>query len=264
MANATTTDAAASGSRLPSFPAGLRALVCGASGGIGAALVRALAADPRVAHVYAAARRPESLALGAPAARVTVLPCAVTDEASIAALIAAATTAGPLHLVIVATGVLHDGEALQPEKSWRALDAAALAQAFAVNATGPALVAKHALGALARDGKSAFAALSARVGSIEDNRLGGWYAYRASKAALHMLIRTFAIELRQRHPRALCVALHPGTVDTALSKPFQGAVDPTKLFTPERSAEALLGVLDRLTPADSGRAWAWDGTPIPF
>jgi NAD(P)-dependent dehydrogenase (short-subunit alcohol dehydrogenase family) len=185
------------------------------------------------------------------------------DEASIEAVAKAAAAEGPLDLVLVATGVLH-GPALRPEKTWRSLDAAALAEAFAINATGPALIAKHTLGLLRRDTKSAFACLSARVGSIEDNRLGGWHAYRASKAALNMLVRSCAVELHQRNPGALCVALHPGTVDTRLSQPFQGGVDPAKLFAPTRSARALLGVLDRLTPADSGRLFAWDGQPIPF
>ena len=165
--------------------------------------------------------------------------------------------------MLVATGVLHS-PTLRPEKTWRSLDAAALAEAFAVNATGPALIAKHTLGLLRRDAKSAFACLSARVGSIEDNGLGGWHAYRASKAALNMLIRSCAIELRQRNPAALCVALHPGTVDTRLSQPFQGGVPSSKLFTPAMSARSLLGVLDRLTPADSGRLFAWDGQAIPF
>ena len=224
----------------------------GAAGGLGAALAAELAGHPRVARVYSAARS------AAPPWNFTL-----QDEASIAAVVAAAAAEGPLDLVIVATGVLHNAQ-LRPEKSWRSLDAAALAEAFAVNATGPALIAKHALGHLRRDAKSAFACLSARVGSIEDNRLGGWHAYRASKAALNMLVRTFAVELRQRNPGALCVALHPGTVDTALSKPFQSGVDPAKLFTPAHSARALLGVLDRLTPADSGRLWAWDGQPITF
>lgn len=241
---------------LGSFPAALRALVVGAGGGLGAAFAAALRDHPRVGALHLAARDP---AAAAGASR-----CDLLDEASIARAVADATAGGPLHLVIVATGVLHEPGVLRPEKSWRSLDPAALARAFAVNATGPAIVAKHALGHLARDGKSAFAVLSARVGSIEDNRLGGWHAYRASKAALHMLMRNFAIELRQRNPSALCVALHPGTVDTALSKPFQAAVDPARLFTPRRSAHALLGVLDRLGPADSGRAWAWDGQPIPF
>ena len=237
---------------LESFAPGLRALVFGAGGGIGAAFAAELGAHPRVAAVHAAARR------AAP-------PWAfdLKDEASIEAVAKAAAAEGPLDLVLVATGALH-GPALRPEKTWRSLDAAALAEAFAVNATGPALIAKHTLGLLRRDAKSAFACLSARVGSIEDNRLGGWHAYRASKAALNMLVRTCAVELRQRNPGALCVALHPGTVDTRLSQPFQAGVDPSKLFTPERSARALLGVLDRLTPADSGRLFAWDGRPIPF
>jgi NAD(P)-dependent dehydrogenase (short-subunit alcohol dehydrogenase family) len=237
---------------LTSFASPLRALVFGAGGGLGAAFSAELSSHPRVERVYSAARR------AAPPWQFTL-----QDEASIAAVVAAAAAEGPLDLVLVATGVLH-GSQLRPEKSWRSLDAAALAEAFAVNATGPALIAKHALGHLRRDAKSVFACLSARVGSIEDNRLGGWHAYRASKAALNMLVRTCAVELRQRNPGALCVALHPGTVDTALSKPFQNAVDPAKLFTPAQSARALLGVLDRLTPADSGRLWAWDGQPIPF
>lgn len=247
----TTVDPAAVPS-LASFASPLRALVFGAGGGIGAAFTTELVAHPRVARVYPAARS------AAPPWQFTL-----QDEASIAGVVSAAAADGPLDLIIVATGVLHNAQ-LRPEKSWRSLDAAALAEAFAANATGPALIAKHALGRLRRDAKSVFACLSARVGSIEDNRLGGWHAYRASKAALNMLVRTFAVELRQRNPAAVCVALHPGTVDTALSKPFQSAVDPAKLFTPAHSARALLGVLDRLTPADSGRLWAWDGQPITF
>ena len=143
------------------------------------------------------------------------------------------------------------------------LTGAAMETAFRRNATGPALVAKHFLPLLARDRKAAFAALSARVGSIEDNRLGGWYAYRASKAALNMLIRTLSIELARSHRHALCVGLHPGTVDTALSKPFQSGVPPEKLFPPAQSARHLLAVLDRLTAEDSGSVYAWDGRRIP-
>jgi NAD(P)-dependent dehydrogenase (short-subunit alcohol dehydrogenase family) len=237
---------------LASFAPGLRALVFGAGGGIGAAFVTDLGAHPRVAKVYAAARSAEA-----------PWQFDLTDEASIEAVAKAATAEGPLDLVLVATGVLHS-PTMRPEKTWRSLDAAALAEAFAINATGPALIAKHTLGLLRRDAKSVFACLSARVGSIEDNRLGGWHAYRASKAALNMLIRSCAVELQQRNPGALCVALHPGTVDTRLSQPFQGGVPSSKLFTPAMSARSLLGVLDRLTPADSGRLFAWDGQAIPF
>jgi len=237
---------------LASFAPGLRALVFGAGGGIGAAFVTELGAHPRVAKVYAAARSAEA-----------PWQFDLTDEASIEAVAKAAAAEGPLDLVLVATGVLHS-PTMRPEKTWRSLDAAALAEAFAINATGPALIAKHTLGLLRRDAKSVFACLSARVGSIEDNRLGGWHAYRASKAALNMLIRSCAVELQQRNPGALCVALHPGTVDTRLSQPFQGGVPSSKLFTPAMSARSLLGVLDRLTPADSGRLFAWDGQAIPF
>ena len=146
----------------------------------------------------------------------------------------------------------------------RALDAASLAAVMAVNAIGPALVAKHLLPLTPRDRPSLFAALSARVGSIGDNHLGGWHAYRASKAALNMLIRTLAIEHARSRPLGVCVALHPGTVDTPLSAPFQAGVAPAKLFTADRSAAALLSVMDGLGPTDTGGFFAWDGAPIPW
>jgi NAD(P)-dependent dehydrogenase (short-subunit alcohol dehydrogenase family) len=195
---------------------------------------------------------------------VVSIPFDLRDEASIAAAAARCGADGPLHLVFVATGVLHDGAGLQPEKSWRALTAQSLAQSFAVNAIGPALLAKHFLEGLATGEKAVFAALSARVGSIEDNRLGGWHSYRAAKAALHMLVRTFAIELARRNPTALCIALHPGTVDTALSRPFQSGVPDGRLFTPRHAAECLLQVIDTLDASASGNAFAWDGQRLPF
>ena len=139
-----------------------------------------------------------------------------------------------------------------------------LARSFQVNAIGPALVAKHFLPRLPKDRPARFAVLSARVGSIEDNRLGGWYGYRASKAALNMLVRSLAIELARTRPLAVCVALHPGTVDTALSRPFQRNVAAQKLFTPAYAAGRLLDVLDGLGPGDSGGFYAYDGTRIPF
>lgn len=239
---------------------GVRAAVFGASGAIGAALVERLRRSPRTKTIYAGARR---LVEGA-GAKVHGFTFDLTDEGSIAAAAEMMGADGPLDLVVVASGILHDGEVLTPEKSWRAFSASAFERAFALNATGPALVAKHMLPLLTRDQCSVFAALSARVGSIEDNRLGGWASYRASKAALHQIIRTCAIELARTNPLGCCVALHPGTVDSPLSKPFQRAVAPEKLFTPAQSAEHLLDVIDGLSARDSGRVFAWDGGGIPF
>ncbi len=246
--------------RLRSFGEAFEAVVIGASGGIGGALTRALAADPAVARILALSRRPVESA----DPKVRWQPVDLLVEDSIAAAAAQAGAQAPLGLVILATGVLHQGDALQPEKSWHALSDASLEQAFRVNSIGPALAAKHFLPRLAKQRKSVFAALSARVGSISDNRLGGWYAYRASKAALNMLMRTAAIELQRRNPDALCVALHPGTVDTALSQPFQRNVPDDKLFTPDFAAAQLLDVVDPLSASDSGGFFAWDGQSIPF
>lgn len=245
---------------LPSFGEGVRVAVIGAGGGIGAAVVRALADDPSVASVHAFAR--SSPVPAGPKIEPGYLD--LLREESIAAAAGALRGSG-LHLVFVATGLLHDAAlGIAPEKTWKAIDADAMNAVFALNATGPALVAKHFLPLLDRDRKSAFAAISARVGSIADNGLGGWYGYRASKAALNQLIRTFAVECARRNPHALCVGLHPGTVDTGLSRPFQRGVAPDKLFTPDFSARAMLGVLNGLNAGDSGGFFAWDGKPIPY
>ena len=245
---------------LNSFSSDMRVVVAGGSGGIGGAMVELLAASSRVEQIFALTRSQPS-----PSHRkVESITFDLQDEASISAAAERCKADGPLDLVFVATGVLHAGESLAPEKSWRALNAQSLAHSFAINAIGPALIAKHFLDLLSPREKSVFAALSARVGSIEDNRLGGWHSYRASKAALHMLIRTCAIELTRRNPSALCIALHPGTVDTALSQPFQANVPEGKLFTRAYSAERLLQVIDSLDASASGSAFAWDGKRIPF
>ncbi len=220
------------------------AAVIGASGGIGAALVEALTARGMDVHAFS---------------RTGTIPLDVTDEASIAA--AAATLPHPPALVICATGVLHDGVTM-PERSLKELDATRLARMFAVNTIGPALVLKHFAPLLPRDRSSAIAVLSARVGSIGDNRTGGWYGYRASKAALNMMVRCAAIELSRSRPQAVCVGLHPGTVATSLSGPFQSRVAPGRLFTPADSAGKLLAVLDGLGPSDSGGCFGWDGARI--
>ncbi|MBJ6126124.1 SDR family NAD(P)-dependent oxidoreductase [Microvirga splendida] len=235
-----------------------RALVIGASGGIGSAAT-ALLASEGFESVHALSRRGH----GSDRAGVRPGRIDIEDEGSIAAAAEQIRAGAPLRLAFVATGLLHDS-VQQPEKSYRSLDPELLARSFRLNAIGPALVAKHVLPLLPRNGKSIFAVISARVGSIDDNRLGGWYGYRASKAALNQLMRTLAIELRRQKPDAICVALHPGTVDTALSQPFQSGVEDGKLFTPAYAAERLLTVLDGLTPADTGQFFAWDGQRIPF
>lgn len=247
-------------SALSSFPTDLNAVIVGASGGIGAEFVRQLAGNARVSRVHALAREhPESR-------NDKVVPIAVDfdDEESVRQAAAAAASTANIDLVVVATGVLHRGSTIQPEKSLRDIDPVAMLEVFRVNAIGPALVAKHFLPRFRRDGKTVFAALSARVGSIGDNRLGGWISYRASKSALNMMLKTLSIEHARRFPQGVVAGLHPGTVDTRLSAPFQRRVPAGKLFSPPQSVENLLSVIDRLTPGDTGGFFAWDGASIEY
>lgn len=230
------------------------ALVVGASGGVGRALLDALSGAGSHDEVIGLSRTPPQGWTG------RHVPLELTDEASIPAAADEVRALGVADTVIVASGILHEGE-LQPEKSYRALSAEALQRLFAVNAIGPALLARHLLPLAPRGRRSLFAVLSARVGSIGDNRLGGWYSYRTSKAALNMLIRTLAIEHRRTHPQAVVVALHPGTVATDLSAPFARGRDT---LSPCESAAALLKVVEGLGAGDSGGFFAWDGQPIPW
>ncbi len=244
---------------LRSFHSGANVVVIGASGGIGAAFCRALAGSECVRVVHALSRSPT--ALDDPAIHPQSID--LLDETSVATAAEQVATDGPLDLVIVATGILHRGE-LQPEKALRDIRGDAMLDVLHVNTVGPALVAKHFLPLMRREGKSVFAVLSARVGSIGDNRLGGWVSYRASKAALNMTMKTLAIEHARRWPDGVIAALHPGTVATGLSEPFSSRVPPGKLFTPELAAAQLLQVVDGLAPPDSGGFFAWDGSPIPY
>lgn len=223
----------------------MKAIVIGASGGIGGALCSALEASG--ATVRQLSRSAGTIDL---LRAETIADAARRLEAD-----------GPFDRIVVCSGLLHVS-GVHPERSLRDLDGEQLQLSFRVNAIGPALVARHFLPLLSDEG--VFAALSARVGSISDNRLGGWYGYRASKAALNQLIRTAAIELARTKPGALCVTLHPGTVDTKMSQPFQRNVAPEQLFTPEQSAHHLLSVMDGLKPEDSGLCFDWAGRPIPF
>lgn len=167
----------------------------------------------------------------------------------------------PLDAILVCTGILHD-ETLKPEKSLRQLNHQTFMEVINTNTWIPMLIAKYGLTKLRSDPPSLFAVLSARVGSIEDNRLGGWYSYRASKAALNMLIKCAAIEQKRRNDRCVVVGLHPGTVDSRLSQPFQKNVPSHKLFSPQQSVEHLSKVIENLNNADSGHVFAWDGEKI--
>lgn len=238
---------------MDSLKQGYAAAVFGAQGGIGGALARQLADDPRSGAVYAISRG------GGEVAGCVPLSADLTDETSLGAVAQEAAKGPPLALVVLATGHLHGPEG-GPEKTLRQLAPGPLATAFAVNAIGPALAAKHLLPVMAR-GRGMFAALSARVGSISDNRAGGWYGYRASKAALNQMLKCLAIETGRRHPERIVAGLQPGTVATDLSAPFRGAA--TDVFTPEAAARHLLRVLDGLRPEQSGRVFDWSGREVP-
>lgn len=245
------------------------AMVQGASRGIGLALVETLLEADDVERVVATCRDPaRSKGLAALRARhgdrLVCEPLDVADEDSIrAAALRIGEQAPRLHWLFNCAGVLHEGP-LRPEKRLEDLDPARLARVFAVNAFGPLLVAKHFLALLAHPQRAVLANLSARVGSIEDNRRGGWYAYRASKAAQNMFTRTLAIETRRRAPNLICVALHPGTVATGLSAPYRAGIDPDCVFPPRKAAEQLWRVVSSLTPDDAGRFLDWASKPIPW
>lgn len=243
---------------LTSFGDGFKTLIFGATGAIGGAL-----SDAVGRHANAGPLVTTSRSAGSFAASAQHFACDVADEASIAGVAAAVADMAPFDLVINATGLLHDETTgVQPEKALRHISADAMARVMGVNAIGPALIMKYFLPLMARDKKAVMAHLSARVGSISDNRLGGWYSYRAAKAAQNMLVRTAAIEFARRGPQGVIVGLHPGTVDSNLSAPFQGGTPSEKLFTPVQAAAHLLGVVDNLSAADSGGCFAWDGARL--
>ncbi|MEO0814384.1 MAG: SDR family NAD(P)-dependent oxidoreductase [Myxococcota bacterium] len=233
-----------------------KTVVIGASGGIGSAFVELRLREGH--QVFACSRtEPKSLPAGVPLVFIDI-----EDERSIAE--AALEVGEGVNEVFVASGLLHeDARSVKPEKALRQLRFDALATTLAVNSIGPILVAKHFVPLIDKTARGVFAALSARVGSIEDNRLGGWYGYRASKAALNQLIKTASIELARTHPQLVCVGLHPGTVATELSAPFQRGVPEGKLFTAAHSARCLATVIDGLTPSDSGGTFDWAGMRIP-
>ena len=259
---------AADPAALASFPSAARVLVQGASRGIGREFVRQLLACDNVAELYATCRDPASAhdlgELAESDARLRPLALDVTDEASIAHAAATVAAGGPrLHLLVNCAGLLHDGD-LQPEKRLADVTPDALRRSFEVNASGPLLVAKHFQPLFRHRERAVFASLSARVGSIGDNRLGGWYAYRGAKAAQNMFTRTVAIEFARTARSTVVLALHPGTTDTGLSKPFQANVDPDWLFPPAYTVHALLKVIDAAGPEAHGALLAFDGERLPW
>ena len=260
---------AAHASVLARFERPVTVLVAGASRGLGLAFVERLVAETAVRRVWAGCRRPEGArdlqGLAARDGRVRVIGLDVTDEDRLAAAARTMAREGePLDMVINCAGLLHEDQGLQPERRLSEVRADWLARSFLVNGAGPLLLAKHVEPLLPRRERAVFASLSARVGSIADNRLGGWYAYRGAKAAQNMFMKSLSIELLRRARGVICVALHPGTVRTGLSQPFRGGVPEGKLFSPAHAAAQLLRVIDRLDGSDNGGFFAWNGEKVPW
>lgn len=233
--------------------------VIGASGSIGRALVEQLASDISVDRIHAFSRSGVKFQ----SEKVVTGTLDFENESSIQDAANSISKDNALDWVVIAAGFLHD-ESTMPEKSIRDLSHESFIKNFTLNTIGPALVAKHFLPLMSKEHKSVFSCISARVGSISDNRMGGWYAYRASKAALNMTLKNLSIEASRRFKQTIIVGLHPGTVDSSLSKPFQASVSDNKLFTPEYSAQCLINVIDDLKHEDSGKIIAWDGTSIEY
>ncbi len=246
-----------------------KALIVGASQGIGLGFVKALLLDNNIAKIYATYRNSdratELISLQSEySQKLVCLPMDITQESQISAAVEKISAeTDKLHLVINCVGILHEGE-MQPEKSLRQINSENLMRYFQVNSIGGILLAKHLQPLFTHKEKNVFACISAKIGSIGDNRLGGWYGYRASKAALNMFIRTTAIEYSRRCPKTIVVTLHPGTTDTNLSQPFQRNVPPEKLFPIDRTVQQLLSVISNLKPEDSGEFFSWDGSRLPW
>ncbi len=245
---------------------GKKGLVVGGGKGIGLGFVRRLLADDKIDRVYATYRRLESATelLAITDAKLCCFQMDITEESQITEVIEKIKAeTSTLNYVINSAGVLHEGE-MQPEKSLRQINSAQLSRYFQVNSVGAMLLFKYVQPLLKHEDRSILATISAKVGSIGDNESGGWYGYRASKAALNMFVRTTAIEYKRTCPNAIVVALHPGTTDTNLSLPFQRSVPPEKLFSVDKTVGLLLTVLDGLDSKDSGEFFSWDGTNLPW
>jgi len=232
-------------------------VVFGANGAIGAAFCRQLAALHPQAALHAFSRSPVSVEY----ANVHYHVLDYEHEAALQQAAASVATHGAVDMVVVASGLLHD-ECCKPEKALRELNSRCLLRLYAVNAVLPLLIAKHFVPLLKRSQRSLFVAMSAHAGSISQNRLGGWYAYRAAKAALNMLLKNLAIETARSNKQAVIAGLHPGIVDSKLSKPFQALFDKQSIFSADYAVEQLLQLLDKLDSSHSGKIFCWDGSEL--
>ena len=232
--------------------------IIGSSGAIGSSVCKILLSEYPVKAIYKFSRKVEDEDTD----KIKNISIDIEDENSIKESIKNIPIGTKFDLVFVATGILHNEDGIFPEKNIKNIDAKTFQKVFLVNTIGPSLIGKYFISFLSKDVKSVFAILSARVGSINDNKLGGWYSYRASKAALNQVIKNFSIEIRRTNPNAIFVGLQPGTVKSALSKPFQKNIDKNKLFTPDFSAKKLLELIDSLDFKDSGKLFSWNGDEI--
>ena len=234
-------------------------IIIGSSGAIGSSFLKHYAEEDKNNVIYALSRG-EAVS---PSSNIHNVPIDIESDSSISNASSICSEAGPFDIIIVTTGMLSD-ENISPEKSLRHLNKESLSKIFSVNTLGPALIAKYFIPLLKKDAPSFLGFLSARVGSISDNRIGGWYSYRASKAAFNMIIKSLSIEVARNNPQSIIAGLHPGTVDSKLSKPFQGNVSEGKLFTPDYSVLKMVEVISNLKPENSGNCFAWDGKEIEF
>ena len=230
--------------------------IIGASGAIGNAFVEHYSKDPSVKNVYAFSRKKQCYENK----KVQTFELDIENQINIQDA-AEKVKENRLNHIIVATGILHS-ETFGPEKSIKDINHDSMTKVMSINTIGPTLVGRYFIPLLTKDTKSVLAFLSARVGSISDNKLGGWYSYRASKTALNQIIKNFSIELKRTNPNAIVLGLQPGTVDSNLSEPFKKNVAKGKLFTPEQSRELLSNVIENATTNDSGNLLAYDGETI--
>ena len=246
------------------FQGPVRAIVVGARGGVGEALAEVILGLNDQNQVLATSRDAVWCREGSSSSRSRRCVLDLSDDASILAFRDTVEAELPEpNLIVNCTGLLHDGD-LQPERTWRHLEREAMQRVFDVQVYGPALMVRHLLPLMPKKERAVFASISARVGSIGDNRLGGWFSYRASKAAQNMVLKTAAIEAARRWPELIVLALHPGTVDTTLSAPFSARVPEGKLFSPVQAATYLAQVIEPRVSRDSGGFFAWDGSPVPW